>query len=151
MQAAERELQEATGQTSSNEHGLDEQVTTLDHSVQDVQNECMDHDDTLALMRSEYNRHHSTHRFERHREVILWLQGRIEADRSRIARLRDVRCTSNSGWLDFIRSSNMTLKLIQFLRAALENYNSFAEIRNVQRVLERLRDEAEMGMQEVLA
>ena len=45
----------------------------------------------------------------------------------------------------------MILKLIEFLRTAIENYNSFAEIHSLHSVLERMKDEAEMNMNEVLS
>jgi hypothetical protein len=76
---------------------------------------------------------------------------RIEIDRTRIDTLKALKCRSNNNWLNFIKSSNMILKLIQFLRTCIENYNSFAQLRSLIPALERLQSETEMDMTALLA
>lgn len=87
-------------------------------------------------------------RIEPQLEVI---SERIQADRSRIDTLKAMKCEASKEWLKFIRSGNMILKFIEFMRTAIQNYNSFVEIRNILPALERLQSEAEMDMSPILA
>lgn len=67
--------------------------------------------------------------YEKNKTYIEFLEGRMEANGNRIETLKWIRCETNNDWLNFIKSSKMMLNFIEFMRTAIENYKSFAEIK----------------------
>lgn len=89
----------------------------------------MNYDDTLALMNEEFNKN---------KDLIDFLEGRIQANKNRVDTLKEIRCESSIEWLNFIKSSKQILKLIDFLRTSIEGYQSFAQIKNIHAIIQTL-------------
>ncbi len=46
----------------------------------------------------------------------------------------DDRCKAHQSYIEYIKNAKITLRLLEFLRSAVENYN-FLQLRNVGKVL----------------
>ena len=85
-------------------------------------------------------------RYQRNRAFIDWLESRIKANGNRIETLKWLRCESNKEWFNFLKSSKMMLKFIEFMRTSLQNYQSFTEIKSFLPKLDFLKNEMEMDI-----
>lgn len=101
----------------------------------------MECDDVLALMHEQFNENLG---------LITWLDQRMDANRNRIETLKQIRCDSSIEWLNFIKSSKKMLAFIEYLRTAIRNYKSFAEIKKFVPMLDTLQGEIESNIQEML-
>ncbi|CAK59518.1 unnamed protein product (macronuclear) [Paramecium tetraurelia] len=134
LATTEQQYEQVIQENEAEQQQLKDQVASKEQQLYDLQNTCMVMSDDLALLKQQ---------IELHGDDTAYFRNEIIKDNRRIEVLEELRCQQSKNWLNFIKSSKYILNLIEFLRRAIQNYGSFAEIQNFSVMLETLSREVD--------
>ncbi|CAD8197866.1 unnamed protein product [Paramecium pentaurelia] len=134
LATTEQQYEQVIQENETEQQQLKDQVASKEQQLYDLQNTCMMMSDDLALLKQQ---------IELHGDDTAYFRNEITKDNRRIEVLEELRCQQSKNWLNFIKSSKYILNLIEFLRRAIQNYGSFAEIQNFSVMLETLSREVD--------
>lgn len=89
-----------------------------------------------------------TREIERTEGFISWINTRLQANEAKIEEIFDGRCKTHMNYLNFMKNSQITLRLLAFLRTALENY-SLIQLKHIGEILTKYKSSS-LNNEEIL-